>query len=96
MPIIVIVAYNSSTGAPGNFSGISYSTDNGNTFTEIRPSPFATGHGTNFGDPVALYNSKYGTWFTVWISGGGDCGAQGLGSWHSANGVAGPQAPVCT
>ena len=84
---IVIVAYNSSTGAPGNYSGISYSTDNAGSFTEIRPSPFATGHGTNFGDPVALYNSKYGTWFTVWISAGGDCGAQGLGSWNSSNGI---------
>jgi N-acetylneuraminic acid mutarotase len=83
----VIVAYNSSTGAPGNYSGISYSTNGGNTFTEIRPSPFATGHGTNFGDPVALYNSKYGKWVTVWITAGGDCGTQGLGSWSSTNGT---------
>lgn len=83
---IVVVAYNSSTAAASNYSGYSYSDEAGTTFTEIRPSPFATGHGTNFGDPVIVYSPQNQIWYTFWLTGGaGDCGAQGIGAWSSGN-----------
>lgn len=67
------------------YSGTSYSTDDGATFTEIAPPPFANGHGTNFGDPIVVYNQKLAKWF------GGDlvtsCGGQGVGLWTSNDGI---------
>jgi hypothetical protein len=45
----IVVSYNDSHNAPSNYSGVSYSQDGGSTWTRILPSPFATGHGTNFG-----------------------------------------------
>ena len=79
-PQQVCVAYNDSRGrnsSPINISGISCSTDGGATFTRVTngsgQSPFA---GTE-GDPVLLYNSPTGTWFTVWLDTA--CGGQGLG-----------------
>ena len=67
----------------GNYGAQSYSTDGGKTFTEIFP--FEDGsHGTNFGDPIVIYNAKLGKFF------GGDlvtgCGGQGVGLWSSTNG----------
>ena len=47
-------------------------------------SPAATGQSpfsNTFGDPVVLYNSPTGTWFTVWLDVG--CGGQGLGGYKS-------------
>ncbi|HUI83901.1 MAG TPA: hypothetical protein VL240_06745, partial [Candidatus Binatia bacterium] len=68
---------------PG-FTGTSFSTDGGSTFTEILPPPFASGHGTNFGNPILVYNQKLGRWF------GGDqvtgCGGLGIGLWSSTDG----------
>src|SRR5262245_16265655 len=55
-PNNIVVTYNDSRTAPSNYSGASYSTDGGVTFTRVTPNPFSTGHGTNFGDPVVLYN----------------------------------------
>ncbi len=82
----LVVNYNDDTNGNGsNYSGTSYSTDDGNTFTEIIPAPFASGHGTNYGDPLVVYNSKLGMFFA------GDivtaCGGFGLGSWKSADGI---------
>src|SRR5215218_1688392 len=77
----VVVKYNDSRDAPDNYSGVSVSTDGGATFRRLLPSPFATGHGNNFGDPVVVYDAKLGRWF------GGDlatgCGGQGIGLWES-------------
>src|SRR6266545_3946716 len=46
-PNQIVVAYNDSRTAPSNYSGGSYSTDGGATFTRLNPNPFSTGHGTN-------------------------------------------------
>ncbi|MDQ1394817.1 MAG: hypothetical protein QOG64_76, partial [Acidimicrobiaceae bacterium] len=77
----VVVAYNDSATAPGNYSGLSRSTDSGHTFTRLNPSPFATGHGTNFGDPIIVFNKKLATWFGGDLADG--CGGQGIGLWTS-------------
>jgi hypothetical protein len=78
----VVVNYNDHN--VGQYSGTSYSTDGGVTFTEILPPPFGTAHGTNFGDPILVYNAKLAKWF------GGDlatgCGGQGIGLWSSLDG----------
>ena len=41
-------------------------------------------HGTNFGDPVVLYNRLNATWHAIFIATG--CGGQGLGDWTSTDG----------
>jgi hypothetical protein len=80
----VVVNYNDSRDAPSNYSGVSYSTNGGASFTRILPSPFATGHGTNYGDPIVVYNNKLGMWFAGDLATG--CGGQGIGLWTSTNG----------
>jgi hypothetical protein len=81
---IVVVNYNANGSFNGgNYGGQSYSTDGGKTFTEIFP--FENGsHGTNYGDPLIVYNAKLGKFF------GGDlvtgCGGFGLGLWSSTDG----------
>ncbi len=64
---------------------MSVSTDGGVTFTRLNPSPFATGHGTNFGDPIVVYNAKLSKWFAGDLATG--CGGQGLGLWTSLDGL---------
>src|SRR5438094_1589058 len=82
----IVVAYNDSRIAPSNYSGASYSSDGGLTFTRLNPSPFATGHGTNFGDPVVLYNRLNATWHAIFLASG--CGSfnAGIGDWTSTDG----------
>src|SRR6266571_2635042 len=80
----IVVNYNDSRTAPSNYSGASVSTDGGVTFTRLDPSPFASGHGTNFGDPVTLYNKPTSTFHAIWIASG--CGGFGLGDWKSTDG----------
>jgi len=79
----MVVNYNDHNA--NQYSGTSYSTDDGATFTEISPPPFANGHGTNYGDPIVVWNQKLGKWF------GGDlvsgCGGQGIGLWTSNDGI---------
>lgn len=79
----IVVNYNDSRTAPSNYSGLSVSTDGGQTFTRFDPSPLATGHGTNFGDPILVYNAALATWFAGDLVGRGDCGANGIGLWSS-------------
>jgi hypothetical protein len=79
-PNVIVVAYNDSRGRnfnPPNISGASVSTDGGNTFTRLTPSPFTD----TVGDPVILYNKPSQTLFTVWLDGG--CGGQGIGGYKS-------------
>src|SRR5439155_1732032 len=83
-PNQIVVTYNDSRTAPNNYSGGSVSTNGGTTFTRLTPNPFSTGHGTNFGDPVTLYNKPSSTFFGIFIATG--CGGQGLGSWKSTDG----------
>ncbi len=83
-PNQIVVTYNDSRTASANYSGASYSSDGGLTFTRLNPSPFATGHGTNFGDPVVLYNRPNATWHAIFLATG--CGGQGIGDWTSTDG----------
>jgi hypothetical protein len=83
-PNQIVVNYNDSHAAPSCYAGISYSSDGGTTFTRILPCPLCTGHGTNFGDPVVLYNKPTSSFFAIDIATG--CGGQGLGSWKSTDG----------
>jgi hypothetical protein len=83
----IVVNYNDSINAPSNYSGVSVSTNGGASFTRLLPSPFATGHGTNFGDPIVVFNAKLSKWFAGDLVSGPDCGAQGIGLWTSPDGV---------
>jgi hypothetical protein len=83
---IVVVNYNANYDDQASYSGTSYSTNGGATFTEIQPSPFNTGHGTNFGDPLVVFNSKLGEFFGGDLVSGADCGDEGIGLWTSKNG----------
>src|SRR5436309_8499413 len=78
-----VVNYNDSRAAPSCFSGISYSTDNGATWHAS--SALCSGHGTNLGDPIVVYNARLGMWFAGDLATG--CGGQGIGLWTSSNGV---------
>ena len=80
--------YNDHNANFGSYSGVSYSTNGGTGWHEIQPPPFATGHGTNFGDPIVVYNAKLGKFFAGDLVSGADCGGQGIGLWTSANGIA--------
>lgn len=96
----IVVNYNDTTDYQPiigfSISGLSRSTDCGQTFTRIRPAPFAPGaaggdHGYNWGDPIVVYNKHLGSWFAGDIVGGGSptvsCGASGLGLWTSVDAV---------
>ncbi len=79
----VVVNYNDHNAS--QYSGTSYSTDGGATFTEIAPPPFGSGHGTNYGDPIVVFNKKLNTWFAGDLATG--CGGQGIGLWSSPDGI---------
>ena len=83
-PNQIVVTYNDSRTASANYSGASYSSDGGATFTRLNPNPFSSGHGTNFGDPVTLYNKPTSSFFAVFLATG--CGGQGIGAWKSTDG----------
>jgi hypothetical protein len=78
----IVVNFNDDFGS--GFTGTSYSTDGGATFTQILPPPFDSGQGTNYGNPLLVYNQRLGNWF------GGDlvtgCGGLGVGLWSSPDG----------
>ncbi len=79
----VVVNFNDHNG--NNYSGAAYSTNGGATFTQPATSPFATGHGTNYGDPIVVYNVKLGKWYAGDLVTG--CGGQGIGLWESTDGI---------
>src|SRR2546425_294210 len=66
-------------------SRVSVSTDGGVTFTRLNPSPFTNGHGTNYGDPIVVYNARLVKWFAGDLATG--CGGQGIGLWTSLDGL---------
>jgi hypothetical protein len=82
-PFNLVVNYNDHNA--NQYSGTSYSNDGGVTFHEISPPPFASGHGTNYGDPIVVFNDKLSKWYA------GDlvtsCGGFGIGLWTSTDGV---------
>jgi hypothetical protein len=84
-PNEIIVAYNDSrnvSSSPLNISGASVSTDGGATFTRLTKSNGHSPFENTLGDPVVIYNSASGTWFTIWLDIA--CGGQGLGGYKSA------------
>jgi hypothetical protein len=80
----IVDNYNDSNGAGTSYTGTSYSADGGATFKEIVPPPFSSGHATNFGDPIVVFNSKLNKFFAGDLVTG--CGGQGVGLWTSPNG----------
>jgi hypothetical protein len=78
---VIAVNYNDSRDAPSGYSGYSVSYDGGATFTQKIPSPFNSGHGANYGDPIIWYNALQGKWYAGDLAGG--CGGQGIGLWTS-------------
>lgn len=80
----IVVNYNDSAGNGSSYTGTSYSTNGGGAFKEIQPPPFNSGHGTNYGDPIVVFNSKMGAFFAGDIVTG--CGGFGIGLWTSTDG----------
>lgn len=80
----IVVNYNDHNPSYSSYSGTSYSINGGKTFKEIQPPPFASGHGSNYGDPIVVFNSKQNLWYAGDIATG--CGGFGLGLWTSKNG----------
>jgi len=81
----IVANYNDeSNGNGSNYSGTSYSSNGGATFKEILPPPFSSAHGTNFGDPIVVFNSKLGMFFAGDLATG--CGGQGVALWTSTDG----------
>src|SRR6266513_3145562 len=78
-----VVNYNDSRTSGGCYAGTSYSTDNGVTWHAAQP--LCSGHGTNFGDPIVVFNANLNMWFAGDLATG--CGGQGIGLWTSPNGV---------
>jgi len=80
----IVIGYNDVRCEPNNYSGASVSTDGGTTFTRLTNangcSPFASA-GTNYGDPVILYNRPTGYWYAIWLDVA--CGGQGIGYYRS-------------
>jgi hypothetical protein len=82
----VVTNYNDSRSAPSCYGNLSYSTDGGSTFQHGNPSGFlCSGHGTNYGDPIVVYNAALSTWYAGDLATG--CGGQGVGLWTSTDGA---------
>ena len=79
----VVVNYNAEYGTGSCYSGISVSTDGGSTYTESES--LCSGHGTNYGDPIVVFNQKLNKWFAGDLASG--CGGFGLGMWSSPDGI---------
>jgi hypothetical protein len=80
-----VVAYNDSRTAPSCYGGGSYSVDGGASWVNLNSRPFCSGHGTNFGDPVLVYDKKHALWLAAFLATG--CGGQGIGLWSSPDGI---------
>src|SRR5205807_1928416 len=48
-------------------------------------SPLCSGHGTNYGDPIVVYNARLALWFAGDLATG--CGTTGIGLWTSLDGI---------
>ena len=81
----IVDNYNDHNPTYSSYSGTSYSTNGGASFTELQPPPFASGHGSNFGDPIVVFNAKLNKWFAGDLVTG--CGSFGIGLWTSTNGI---------
>jgi hypothetical protein len=81
----IVDNYNDHNPTYSTYTGTSYSTNGGATFTEIEPPPFSSGHGTNYGDPIVVFNAKLSEWFAGDLATG--CGGQGIGLWTSTDGI---------
>ena len=79
----VVVNYNDTRAIPC-LSGISYSTDGGVTF-QHNGQPLCTGHGSNSGDPVVVYDQALSTWYAGDLV--TECGGFGVGLWTSPDGI---------
>lgn len=79
----VVVVYRDGRGDPNtlNRCGISVSTDGGETFTRLTPSPFSTNGGC-YGNPSVFYSVRAAKWF--FSANAGSCG---LGQWESTDGI---------
>ncbi len=80
----VVSNYNDSRTGGTCYGGISWSTDGGATFAHASPDPICSGHGTNYGDPIVVWNNVLNLWFAGDLATG--CGGQGIGLWTSPNG----------
>src|SRR5438132_14207675 len=73
-PDQVLAAFNDSRcAASNNFSGLSVSTDGGLTFTRVTNGSGCSPFANTFGDPVVIYDTPSGTWFTVWLDANASC-----------------------
>src|SRR5437868_9412176 len=77
-----VVNYNDSRTSGGCYAGLSYSTDNGATWHAGQP--LCSGHGTNFGDPIVVYNARLGMCFACYFASG--CGGQVFDLWSTLYG----------
>jgi len=78
----VVTNYNANYGSSSCYSGLSYSTDGGNTWTETDPLCSRA----NYGDPIVIYNQKLATWFAGDLA-ASNCGGLGIGLWTSPDGI---------
>ena len=81
----VVVAYLDVSNPGTARAGLSYSTDGGATFTRVLPSPFSSGHGNVYGNPMVVYNAHLARWYAAAMA--QDCGGSGLGLWTSPDGI---------
>ena len=81
----VVATFNDSRTSPSCYSGGSYSTNGGATWTNLNSRPFCSGHGTSYGDPVIYYDIEHSKWVAIFLAAG--CGGQGIGVWFSADGI---------
>ena len=80
----IVVNYNDSRTASSCYAGVAYSVDGGLTWVHTGQ-PMCSGHGTNFGDPIVVWNDHLGAWYAGDLATG--CGGQGIGMWTSPNGI---------
>src|SRR5436190_8088736 len=79
----IVVNYNDSRTNSACYAGISYSTDSGATWHPSQQ--LCTGHGTNYGDPIVVWDNAHNHWVAGDLATG--CGGQGIGMWTSPDGI---------
>ena len=87
----VVALFNDTRTSPACYSGGAYSTNGGATFTNLNSRPFCSrtgspgGEGLIYGDPVVYYDVEHSKWVATFLTSG--CGAQGIGTWFSNDGI---------